>query len=193
MSATMVRQGGRVQLEQSDMRLALNMAKMAKWVFSCAAIEETQFLIKKRRAEVREQKKRGVEFPGHQDVKAAMERYLAMLWDNQTDGYLPCQNGTAQNHQTHWRCKGKGAPPPERLRQPTPQPTPCPPETPPVPPGNNEAAYLSEIKGVPPRYVWIYTPLPSAQLLNLDAYAKDCKRDRDFNPDLLTDKGTSTA
>jgi hypothetical protein len=29
MSATMARQGGRVQLEQSDMRLALNMAKMA--------------------------------------------------------------------------------------------------------------------------------------------------------------------
>ena len=30
MSATMARQGGRVQLEQSDMRLNLNMAKMAK-------------------------------------------------------------------------------------------------------------------------------------------------------------------
>jgi len=30
MSATMARQGGRVQLEQSDMRLPLNMAKMAK-------------------------------------------------------------------------------------------------------------------------------------------------------------------
>jgi hypothetical protein len=29
MSATMARQGGRVQLEQSDMRMALNMAKMA--------------------------------------------------------------------------------------------------------------------------------------------------------------------
>ena len=32
MSATMARQGGRVQLEQSNMRLALNMAKMAKGV-----------------------------------------------------------------------------------------------------------------------------------------------------------------
>jgi hypothetical protein len=37
----MARQGGRVQLEQSDMRLELNMAKMAKEVFSRAAIEET--------------------------------------------------------------------------------------------------------------------------------------------------------
>jgi len=35
MSATMVRQGGCAQLEQSDMRLAFNMAKMAKGGF-CA-------------------------------------------------------------------------------------------------------------------------------------------------------------
>jgi hypothetical protein len=55
MSATMARQGGRVQLEQSDMRLALNMAKMAKEGFSRAAIKETKYLIKKPRAEVREE------------------------------------------------------------------------------------------------------------------------------------------
>ena len=41
MSATMARQGGRVQLEQSVMHLALNMAKMANEDFSRAAIEET--------------------------------------------------------------------------------------------------------------------------------------------------------
>jgi len=52
MSATMARQGGRVQLEQSDMWLALNMAKMAKEGFSHAAIEETKYLITKPRAEV---------------------------------------------------------------------------------------------------------------------------------------------
>ena len=39
MSATMARQGGRVQLEQSDMCLALNMTKMAKEGFLRAAIE----------------------------------------------------------------------------------------------------------------------------------------------------------
>ena len=65
MSATMARQGGRVQVEQSDMRPALNMAKMAKQGISRAAIEETKYLIKNPRAEVREEKKRGVEFPGH--------------------------------------------------------------------------------------------------------------------------------
>jgi hypothetical protein len=46
MSATMARQGGRVELEQSDMRLALNMAKMAKGGFSRAAVQETHYLIK---------------------------------------------------------------------------------------------------------------------------------------------------
>ena len=96
-----------------------------------------QFPIKKPQAEVREGKKQGVEFPGHKNVKAAMERHPAMLWENQTDGCLPCQNGTAQNPQTGWRCKGTGAPTPERLREPTPEPTPQPPETPPVPPSNN--------------------------------------------------------
>jgi len=41
MSATMVRKGGRVQLEQRNMHLTLNMAKMAKGGFSRSAIEET--------------------------------------------------------------------------------------------------------------------------------------------------------
>jgi len=46
MSATMVRQGGRVQLEQSDMCLALNMARMTNGGYLHAPIEETQQLIK---------------------------------------------------------------------------------------------------------------------------------------------------
>jgi len=50
MSATMARQGGRVQQEQSDMHLALNVAKMDKGGFSPAAIEKTRFLTKKPRA-----------------------------------------------------------------------------------------------------------------------------------------------
>jgi hypothetical protein len=53
----MARQGDRVQLEQSDMCLALNMANMAKAGFSHAGIDETQQLIKKPRAEVRDEQK----------------------------------------------------------------------------------------------------------------------------------------
>jgi len=51
---------------------------------------------------------------------------------------------------------------------------------------------LSEIEGVPPRYVYIHTPLPGAQFFNHNAYTKDRKREKDFDPDLLTDEETST-
>jgi hypothetical protein len=61
------------------MRLALNVAIMATEGFSHAAIEETQLLIINPRGEVRVEKKRGVEFPGHTKVKAAIERPPAML------------------------------------------------------------------------------------------------------------------
>jgi len=78
----MARQGGRVQHEQSDMRLALNMTKMAKEGFLRAAIEETQQLIKKPCAKVREEKKRGVVFPRHNKANAAMGRHPAMIQEN---------------------------------------------------------------------------------------------------------------
>jgi hypothetical protein len=100
----MPRQGGRVQLEQSDMRLALNMTKMAKGGISCAEKEETQHLIKKPHAEVQKEKKLGVEFPGHNKVKAAIKTHQAMVRENQTDRCLPCHNGTAKNPETRWGC-----------------------------------------------------------------------------------------
>ena len=95
MTATMARQGGHVQLEQSDMRLALNMARMAKGWFWRAAIEEIQYPIKKPHTEVREEKKSGVEFPCHKTVKAAIERHPAMLHHSHTPGCLPCPLGIA--------------------------------------------------------------------------------------------------
>jgi len=64
------------------MRLALNMAKMATEGFSRTAIEESKYLIKTPGAKVKEEKKRGVEFPGHKKVKAAIQRHPAMLCQN---------------------------------------------------------------------------------------------------------------
>jgi len=96
MSATMATQGGRVQLEQSDMRLALNIAKMAKGGLSHTAIDETKFLIKNPCAKVQEQKKLGVESPGNNKLKDAIQRHPALLRQNQTAGCLPCPNGTAK-------------------------------------------------------------------------------------------------
>jgi hypothetical protein len=73
MSATMARQGGHVRLEQSDMRLALYMAKMAKGGCSGPTREETQNVIKKPHAKVQQETLRGVELPGHKKEKAGIE------------------------------------------------------------------------------------------------------------------------
>jgi len=183
MSATMARQGGRVQLEQSDMRLALNMAKMAKEGFSCAAIEETQQLIKQPCAKVWDEMKRSVVFSRLNRMNAAIQRHPAMFHENQTYGCPPCQNGTANNRQTCWGQKSMGAP--------TPLPLPPRPRMPPAPPDDSERTGCSGTEGVPARYVHIHTPLHSCRLLNLDPYPKDHMHDIDSIPDLLTDDGPS--
>jgi hypothetical protein len=58
--------------------------------------------------------------------------------------------------------------------------------------GHTNQDHTFEIEIVHPRYVFIPTPLSSAEHLNLDAYAKDHRRGKDFNPDMLTVEGTST-
>jgi hypothetical protein len=128
----MARQGGQVKLEQSGMRLALNMAKIAKEGFSYATMEETKYLIKKPHTQVREEHMRGVEFFGHQRVKAVIDRHPAMLPLYHTSGCISCQNGTTKNLQTHMRCKGSGALTPDQHRQPTPELIPPLPGTPPA-------------------------------------------------------------
>jgi hypothetical protein len=186
MSATMARQGSWVQLEQSDMCLALNTAKMAREGFSRAAIEETKYLIKKPHAKVREEKKWGVEFPGPKKVKAAIQRHPAMLRHNQMSSCLPCQNGTTKNPQTRWTRNGTGAPPPARCRVRTPELTPPPPGTPPAPTGNTSGAQLSEIVNLPARYTHSHTALPCVEYFEND---EDTKHHTDFDPDMLTDDG----
>jgi hypothetical protein len=69
----MARQGGQVLLEQPMMCLAMNLAKIAKGGFSPAAIEETQQLFKRSSTNIRDEKKRSVDFPRHKNVKAAIE------------------------------------------------------------------------------------------------------------------------
>jgi len=185
MSATMARQGGQVQLEQSDMSLALNMAKMSKESYLPASLEQTKYLIKKQRAKVQQEKKQGIEFPGHNKVKAAIQRHTAMLRYNQTSSCLPCQNGTAKNPQTHWRRKGKGAPPPACCRVRTPHP-PGTPATPPAPTGNTSGVQPSEIVNLLGWYTYSHTALPCAECFQDD---HDTEHYTDFDPDTLTDKG----
>jgi len=185
MSATMARQGGRVQLEKSDMRVALNMAKMAKEGFSRAAIKETQYLNQKQRAEVREEKKRGVEFPAHNKVKAAIQRHPAMLRQNQKSGCLPCQNGTAKNPQTRWKRKGTGTPPPNRRRERTPELTPPLPGTPSAPKANTSEVQTSQSVNLPAGYTYSHTAPPCAEFFD----DEETEHDTDFDPNMLTDEG----
>jgi hypothetical protein len=168
------------------MRLALTMAKMDKEGFSRGAIEETKYLIKKPHAEVREEKKRGFEFPGQKQVKAAIQRNPAMLLQNQTSNCLPCQIGTARNPQTCWTRKGTGAPPPARCRVRIPEPTPPPPGTPPAPTGNSSGPQPAEIINLPAGYTYSHTALPCAEYFEDD---EDTEHDTDFDPDMLTDEG----
>ena len=186
MSPTMPGQGDWVQLEQSDMCLALNMAKMAKDGFSHAAKEETKYLIKKTCAKVREEKKQGVEFPGHKTVKAVIQRHPAMLRHDQPSGCLPCPNGTAKNPQTRWRRRGTGAPPSDQRRVRTPEPTPPPPGTPPAPTSNTSGAQPSEIVNLPAGYKDSHTALPCAEYFEDN---ENTEHDTDFDPDMLTDEG----
>jgi len=192
MSATMARQGGRLQLEQSNMRLAFNTAKMAKGECSRAAIEETQFLIKKPHAEVQDEKQRGVEYPVDKKVKAAIGRHPAMLRQNLMARSLPCQNGTAKNVQIRLGRKGAGGPPPARRRLPSPGLMPSLPETPPGPTGNNSTAQRSAIINWPAGYAYSHPSLPSADFLTSYGSAQDSQHDTDFDSDMLTDEGTST-
>jgi len=180
------------------MGLAFSMVKMAKGRLWHSTMEETQYLIKKPSAEVRQEKKRGVEFRKHKIVKAAWERHLAMLRQNHMAGCLACQHGTANNPQTRWRRKATGAPLPDRHRQLTTEPTPPLPGTPPVPwiqpapPTNDAGAQCSEILNLLAGHWYSHTSLPCAECFTPDAFAQDSQHDADLDADMLTDKRTST-
>jgi len=164
------------------------MAKLAKGGFLCAAIEKTQYLIKKPRTKVREKQKRGVEFPGHNKVKAVIERHPAMFRQNHTAGCLPCENGTAKYLQTRWRHKGTAVPVPNRRRQPTPEQTPTLRRTQYAPIGNNSRAQRFQIINMPAGYAYLHTSLPCAESFTLYVSDQDSQNDTDFDPDMLTDE-----
>jgi hypothetical protein len=90
------------------MQIALNMVHMAKHGISRSGIKETTHLIKQPRAEIREEMRCGVEFPGHRSVKAVIGKHPAMIYKNQSDGCLPCQNDSIGNPSTRWKRKGTG-------------------------------------------------------------------------------------
>jgi len=192
MSATVARQGGRVQLEQSNIHLALNIGKMAKGEFLHAGIQQTQYLIEKGLAEVREEKKRVVGLPQHPKVKDATDRKSAMRCENHIDGCLLGQTSAANRLQTRWRFQSSGVPPPDGHQQLTQELTPPLPGMLPAPPGDNQRAESAQIDNLPPRYLCWHALLPNAQFFNLDAFAKDIQHEKAFIPHMLSDAWKST-
>jgi len=138
MSATLARQGGRIQLEQSNMLLAWNMAKLGDGGFLYTAMEEIQYLITRPHGEAQEVRKGGVKSPGHGEMKSATEKHPPMVCENQIDSCLLYENGTAKNTQTQWRGNRTGAPPPDQPRELTPDPMPTPPRNQPALHGDNK-------------------------------------------------------
>jgi len=173
MSDSMARQGCRVLQEQSDIRLALNMAKLANGGLLFTALKETQQLIKKLCAAVQDETKWGVEFPGHNKVNAAIPRHQTIVYKNHTDCSLPCQNGTAKNPQTHWMRIATVSPPLELVAL-LPG-IPHLPGTPTAPPSDCQAIENDEIEGIPSRCVYIHSLLPNTQFVIHHAHAKKIK------------------
>jgi hypothetical protein len=159
------------------MRLAFSMGKRANGGYSRAAIEKKEYQINNPRAEVQAENKWTVDFAGHNQVKAVIEKHPAICHRNHTAGCLPCQNGTAKNPQTRWRQNVTGVSPPSRRRQPTPQPTPegtpALPGSPPTPTGNTSRVEYSHIIHLPVGYEYLHTSLPYAESLTLDASAQE--------------------
>jgi len=155
-------------------------------------MKEMQFLIKKRRTEVREGKKWSVEFLGHKKVMAGIGRHLATLHQNHTASRFQGQNGTAMNPQTWWRRNRTGALPPNRPRQQTPEPKPSPNEMPHIPTGEIWGAQRSQIIKLTAEYAYPHTSLPCAKCFALDASAQESQHETVVDPDMPTDEGTST-
>jgi hypothetical protein len=97
MSITMARHGGQILLDQSDMRLSLNMAKLAQDRNLHSTIEEARYLIEKAHTEASDETMCGVMFCGLTKVNAVMERHCDMLLQNHMEGCHSCQLCTANN------------------------------------------------------------------------------------------------
>jgi hypothetical protein len=120
----------------------------------------------------------------HNQVKGGTERQPAIVYNNQTEGGLPCRSGIAKLRQTRWRPKRTSAPRPERAAPPP--GLPYPPRMLPARPGDSDAFGCYKLDGEPFWCVYVHSVLPKTQIFNYNTYAKDSKRNTDFIPDLLS-------
>jgi hypothetical protein len=113
MSAMGAWQGGRVQLEQSNMCIAFSMAIIATRRFTWAAIVETQYKIIQPWAEIQVESNWGWQCDGQNNMKETIVRHPAIHQESQMAGGNPMHNTSALIPQSHWRGEGIGAPAPD--------------------------------------------------------------------------------
>lgn len=106
-----------------------------------------------------------------------------MVYKNQTDRCLPCENGTVKKPQTRWVGKRMGASPQVQHQQLAPGLTQHPPGTPPTPPGDKNGAQSSNTANLPLGFTYKPTPILSAQFFNHGIYAEAGEHDENCIPD----------
>jgi hypothetical protein len=98
----MARQSVQVQLEQSDMYLALNMTNVAKEGFSQSTIQQqTQCCINQCNAYVREGGKKGVESSFCRNGQPAINPHPTIVCEHSMERYKDCHENTAITSQKH--------------------------------------------------------------------------------------------
>ena len=83
-------------------------------------------------------------------------------------------------------------PPLDQHREPSSESIASLPRIPPATIGYNQEVQTYQIDNLLPGYFYLHAPLPCAQFFNVDAYALDSQHNKDYNRDMLTDKGTSS-
>jgi len=61
-----------------------------------------------------------------------------------------------------------------------------------TPTSNNSGSQHSEIVNLPAQYVYSHTSYTFAEFFTVNTSVQDRQQDTDFDPDMLTDEGTST-
>ena len=105
-TADLVRQVGRVTIEQTDMKLVKNHERKTKEGLTAENVGEIVKIIRMPRAEQRAEKAWGLRFECEKNVKHSQDPHQANIIENQPPGCLECQDGIARNPETRWRRGG---------------------------------------------------------------------------------------
>ena len=106
-TADLAREAGRVMIEQTDMRLVRNHQRTNKEGITDEKVREIFKIIKKPRAEKRDEEAWGLQFEGIKKLKYSQDPHPANIVEDEALGCLECQDGIACNPETRWSRGGE--------------------------------------------------------------------------------------